>query len=424
MQRMSHYTLHAAGALAALLLSGSMALAQAAPAAPPKILSPVIHPDQTVTFSLFAPDAHAVTLNGTWPMWPGTNDIKMTNDGAGVWSTTVGPLGVQLWAYTFSVDGVKTLDPNNSETQRDGSRYYSLLMIAGPEDALWTFNADEPHGTVMEAWYPSPTLHESWRRMTVYLPPDYFADSTKRYPVLYLLHGGGGDENQWTNLGRAPVIMDNLIDSGKAVPTIVVMPNGNASQIVAQGYGLGPTPSVQQRDARPPAAAPVIGPDGVQRLPANTRMRFPAYPGSFPESLVKDLIPFVESHYRVIADKDHRAIAGLSMGGMQTTQITDNNPGVFGYIGVFSGGVPSRTGDRSQIDPESLAQLQALKDSGVNFYWTGAGIQDMARPGTVALHAELEKLGFKTSYTEIPGTHYWYLWRPFLGDFAPLLFRQ
>ncbi len=416
--------IRASRTLAAAFLFGGVLIAQAVSATPPKLLSPDIHPDHTVTFSLYAPQAHEVTLNGTWPMWPGTSNIKMTKDNpTGVWSVTVGPLGVQLWAYTFSVDGVKALDPNNSETQRDGHLYYSLLMIPGPEDALWTFNPDEPHGTVMQAWYPSPTLHELWRRMYVYLPPGYFADQSRRYPVLYLLHGGGGDEDQWTNLGRAPVIMDNLIDSAQALPMIVVMPNGNANQIVAQGYGLGSTPSEQQRNARP-FPTPVIGPDGVQHFPRNIHFHFPAYPGSFSESLVKDIIPFVDSHYRVIADKDHRAIAGLSMGGMQTTQITDYNPGLFGYIGVFSGGPPSRSGKQSQINLVTVTQLKALKDSGVVFYWTGAGIQDMARPGTVALHKELVKLGFKTSYTEIPGTHYWYLWRPFLGDFAPLLFHN
>jgi hypothetical protein len=160
MQGFRDRTLRAAEALAALALFGSMVFAQAAPAAPPKLLSPDIHPDHTVTLSLYAPQAQVVTLNGTWPMWPGTQDIKMTKDATGVWTTTVGPLDDQLWAYTFSVDGIKTLDPNNSETQRDGGHFYSLLMIPGPDDALWTFNADEPHGTVMQAWYPSPTLHE------------------------------------------------------------------------------------------------------------------------------------------------------------------------------------------------------------------------------------------------------------------------
>lgn len=140
------------------------------------------------------------------------------------------------------------------------------------------------------------------------------------------------------------------------------------------------------------------------------------YAGSYPESLVKDVIPFVESHYRVIADQDHRAIAGLSMGAMQTSVITENNPGVFGYIGAFSGGPP-------QMNDTVEKQLQALKDSGVKLYWTGAGAQDMLRQMTVTLHDELLKLGFKTSYTEIPGYHYWFIWRVFLGDYTPLLFR-
>src|SRR5947207_184567 len=226
--------------------------AAAAPARPPVPRSPEIHADKTVTFRLSAPKATEVTLNGSWE---GASNLPMKKDENGVWSTTIGPLGAQLWGYWYLVDGVKALDPGNGETQRDGSRYDNLLMIPGPESALWDFQ-DVPHGTVQAVWYPSPTLKMERRRMMVYTPPDY-GTGNKRYPVLYLLHGGGGDEDAWLTMGRANIIMDNLIAAGKAKPMIVVMPNGNATQTVSQGYGFGPTPARQsvQAPAPPPVQA-------------------------------------------------------------------------------------------------------------------------------------------------------------------------
>src|SRR5512145_1789762 len=181
------------------LVAASLGAQQAAPPAtppqavrPPVPRSPEIHADRRVTFRLAAPDASVVMLNGTWDN--GSN-IKMAKDENGIWTTTVGPLAPQLWAYSYSVDGVKALDPGNAETQRDGARYDNLLMIAGPEADLWEFK-DVPHGTVQAIWYPSPTLKAAARRMMVYTPPGY-ESGNERYPVLYLLHGGGGDEDAW-----------------------------------------------------------------------------------------------------------------------------------------------------------------------------------------------------------------------------------
>ena len=377
----------------------------------PRLVSPEIHADRTVTFRLSAPKANEVTLNGSWEA---ARDIKMTRDDGGIWSVTVGPLGAQLWGYWYLVDGVKALDPGNGETERDGSRIDNLLMISGPESDLWDFK-DVPHGTIQIVWYPSPTLKQDRRRMVIYTPPGYEASQTP-YPVLYLLHGGGGDEDAWVTMGRANVILDNLIAAGKAKPMIVVMPNGNATQTVSQGYAYGPTPAPQSVQA--PAPPPLQAAAGGGRGGAAPRPPQP-YAGSYPESLVKDVIPFVEKTYRAIANKDNRAIAGLSMGGGHTLTATNNNPGVFGYIGVFSSG--PRTVDEAYEAYEK--QLDAVKAGGVKFYWTGAGTTDMAREGTVNLHSLLEKHGFKTSYKEIPGSHYWFLWRDFLGDFGSILFR-
>jgi enterochelin esterase-like enzyme len=409
-------------ALAVALVSVVAGYAQPDPAAAnrpaaPRIQSPQINPDRTVTFRFYAPKSQEVTLNGSWE---GGTDIKMAKDKDGVWSATIGPMAPQLWGYWFVADGVKALDPSNGETQRDGNRYDNLLMVSGPESALWDFK-DVPHGTVEQVWYASPILKQARRRMYVYLPPDY-KDTTAKYPVLYLLHGGGGDEDAWTTMGRATIILDNLIAAGKAKPMIVVMPNGNATQTVSQGYAYGPTPAPQQvvAPAPPPvqAAQQAAGQQGAR--PAQAGQPAPAaqaYEGSYPHSLVKDVIPFVEKYYRVIANKDNRAIAGLSMGGGHTLTATNNNPLVFGWIAVFS------SGPRGGVDDAMKKALAQMKAGGVHYYWTGAGTTDTARERTVDLEAAVKAAGIKTSYKEIPGRHYWFLWRDFLGDYAQLLFK-
>ena len=386
--------------------------AQAARPAPPK--SPDIHPDRTVTFRLMAPNASEVTLNGSWD---GATNIKMTKDQSGVWSTTIGPFAPQLWGYWYLVDGVRALDPGNAETERDGARYDNLLMISGPESEWWDFK-DVPHGTVQAVWYPSPTLKLASRRMMVYTPPGY-ETGTQKYPVLYLLHGGGGDEDAWLTMGRANIILDNLIAAAKAKPMIVVMPNGNATQTVSQGYGFGPTPARQsvQAPAPPPVQAAAAANGNGRAGAAGGRGGAPQpYAGSYPESLIKDVIPFVEKRFRVQVAKDDRAIAGLSMGGGHTLAATNNNPGVFSYIGVFSSG--PRTPDDT-----FHKQLEAVKAGGVKFYWLGAGTTDMAREGTVMLAELVKQSGFKTSYREIPGRHFWFLWRDFLTQYAQVTFQ-
>jgi enterochelin esterase-like enzyme len=315
-------------ALVTLLAIPGMAQAPQpnAVATSPKLNSPDIASDHTVTFRLYGPKATTVTLNASWH---GATDLSMIKDDAGVWNIIVGPLPPQMYGYWYMVDGVRALDPSNSETERDGSRYNSMLMISGPESAVWDFK-NVPHGTLEQIWYPSPTLGLNQRRMYVYLPPDYLKNTTAKYPVLYLLHGGGGDEDAWTVMGRATVIMDNLIAASKAVPMIVVMPNGNAMQAVSQGFGFGPTPSLTQVNASLP------NPMGQNPHTQCGPRPATAYEGSYPQSIVNDLIPFVEKTYRVIPDKAHRAIAGLSMGRAQTIITTNHNPDLFSYIGAFS----------------------------------------------------------------------------------------
>ena len=239
----------------------------------PRVVSPEILPDKKVTFRLLAPKAGTVVLNGNWDQ--GTN-IAMTKDDQGIWSVTVGPLGEQLWGYSFNVDGLKVMDPGNGEYQRDGQRYDNLLMITGPASDAWTFKPDIPHGTVSAVWYPSTILKQPGRRMYVYTPPGYESSNAK-YPVFYLLHGGGGDEDAWTTMGRANIILDNLIAAGKAKPMIVVMPNGNATQIVSQGYAYGPTPPVRAVVA--PAPPPVQAAQGGSGWARAAPQALPAAPG-------------------------------------------------------------------------------------------------------------------------------------------------
>ncbi len=427
-----------AGTAFVALLSGCMAYSQPpAPAAGagrgaaaqrPRVVSPEILPDNRVTFRLLAPKAGAVVVNGNWDN--GLN-IQMTKDDQGIWSTTVGQMTAQLWGYYFSVDGVKVLDPGNGEYQRDGQNYMNLLMISGPFSDSWEFKPSVPHGAVQAVWYPSEILKEPGRRMYVYTPPDYMT-SNVRYPVLYLLHGGGGDEDAWVNMGRANIIMDNLIAAGKVKPMIVVMPNGNANQMVSQGYAYGPTPrpGAVTAPAPPPVqaaqgglgtgggrgqATPAAGGAGAGRGTGAGRGRAQVYAGSYPQSLVEEIVPFIDRNYRTIPNKDNRAIAGLSMGAGHVVQATNNSPGTFGWIAAWSGG--------GQDTPEFAAALTKIKEAGVHHYYVAAGTTDMALNGSKTLYAVAQKVGLPTSWHDSPGAHYWFIWRVFLGDYSSMLFR-
>lgn len=348
--------------------------------------SPEILSDGRVIFRLLAPKASEVMLNGGWT----GGRVAMSKDDKGIWSVTVGPIPSEFYWYDFIVDGVTSLDPRNKFTMR-GLNIHNILMVPGKESSLYQVN-DVPHGTVAGVWYESPSLKMS-RRMIVYTPPGY-ESSKERYPVLYLLHGGGGDEFEWETAGRMPQILDNLIAQGKAKPMIVVMPNGHAAMRMSAGLGsvAGQTPN---------AAGAVSG--GPRTLG-----------GAFPVSLVKDLIPFVERNYRVVADQEHRAVAGLSMGGGHTMAATTQNPQAFAYIGVFSAGWGSG-------DTERLA---AIKKGGVKLFYVACGTEDrLALESSRRLAKQLEQVGLKATYRETPGGHTWFVWRRYLSEFAPQLFR-
>ena len=354
-----------------------------------------------VKFTLQAPDANEIGVTGEWMQGYGAftfeNGVmkrgpivseKLVKDATGLWTVTLGPLKPNSYGYAYIIDGVMVTDPSNVIVKRDGATLLSVVFIPGKESELIEMK-DVPHGSLNRVWYNSPTLGMN-RRMLVYTPAGY-ETSTEKYPVLYLLHGGSIDEEGWTTMGKAHLILDNLIAQGKAKPMIIVMPNGYANQTAAPGEG------------------PVL-----KNLPAQG-MSF-GY-GAFEKSLVNDIIPFVESAYRVKADKENRAITGLSMGGMHSFNITLNNPDLFSYIGVFSAGVRTPT-------PEIEKQLVTLKAANPKLYWVGCGVADLlAYPGTKNLLELLNKNGFKPVYRESEGAHTWFTWRVYLPEFAVLLFK-
>ena len=380
-----------------LSLISILAIAQPAPTRS----SMEVLEDNRVKFTLYAPEAHAIGVTGEW--MPGYGSFTVENgvfkrgpivseqlvkDDTGLWTVTLGPLKPNSYGYAYIVDGVMVTDPSNVIVKRDGATLLSVVFIPGKESELIEMK-DVPHGSLNRVWYNSPTLSMN-RRMLVYTPPGY-ETSNEKYPVLYLLHGGSIDEEGWTTMGKAHLIMDNLIAQGKAKPMIIVMPNGYANQTAAPGEG------------------PVL-----KNLPAQG-MSF-SY-GAFEKSLVNDIIPFIESVYRVKADKENRAITGLSMGGMHSFNTSLNNPDLFSYIGVFSAGVRTPS-------PEIEQQLKTLRASNPKLYWVGCGLADqLAYPGTKTLIELLNKTGFTPVYRESEGAHTWFTWRVYLPEFAVLLFK-
>ncbi|MBN2813114.1 MAG: esterase [Bacteroidales bacterium] len=366
---------------------------------PAIIVSPEVLKDQKVTFRLMAPEATVVNISGEWmPGW-GASAPMVKND-TGLWTITVGPLKSELYGYTFSIDGVRAIDPNNVQVRRDGTRYESFFIVPGKESELYIQQENIPHGTLIKQWYKSEVLGVQ-RRLYVYTPAGYESNEEK-YPVFYLLHGAGGDEDAWTTMGRTVQIMDNLIAQGKAKPMIVVMTNGNANQAGAQNDI--PLNSSSQ-------------PTGMAD--------YMKYRGKFEEHLVKDVIPFIEKNYRTYSDKANRAIAGLSMGGGHTQTITNDNPGLFDYIGVFSMGIMNfgpQQADAAKLEQERDVKIEALKNSGYKLYWIGCGVDDFVFQGVVKLRETLDKHNFNYTYRESTGGHTWANWRIYLSEFAPLLF--
>jgi len=348
-----------------------------------QIVSPEIKGD-SVTFRLSANYATVVNLYGNW-MANYTDVVPLKKGNDGVWEVTIAAPEPEIYTYNFIVDGVSVNDPRNYMVQRDGTRYLNMLLVPGERSA--NYNETLAHrGTVSYRWYDSNILGIN-RRVTVYTPYGY-ENSKQKYPVLYLLHGAGGDEEAWSSMGRTAQIMDNLIEQGKAVPMIVVMPNGNPGQQAAGTMGL----PVKNYDYRAPENANI-----------------------YVRSLVEELVPFIEKEYRAIPKKASRAIAGLSMGGGHTFAATTLYPDKFDYICPLSAG----TRESDTLDQ----QLQGIKKAGYKLYWIGCGTADFAYPNNQVLDKALTRNGMPHTFFESTGGHEWKNWRLYLNTFAPLLFK-
>ncbi|MCH5237363.1 MAG: esterase [Muribaculaceae bacterium] len=373
-----------------------------------QIVSPEINPDNTVTFRLFAPNAKKVQVTGDFlPMQkkqvPGLGEVEepgvadLTKDDNGVWSfTTPSPLSPELYGYSFLVDGLKMMDPSNVYMIRDVATVTNVFLIDGEGSRAHYYKVnDVPHGSVSRVWYDSPGLGKK-RRMTIYTPPGY-EDSKDSYPVFYLLHGAGGDEEAWIALGRTAQILDNLIAEGKAEPMIVVMTNGNAVQSAAPGESAEGF-TVPKMDV--------------------SRMNRGEFEASFP-----DVVNYVDTHYRTKADKHHRAIAGLSMGGFHSLHISKQYPDLFDYIGLFSAAIFPPQGAQSSVYEDMTGKLRNQFEMKPELYWIAIGDKDFLYEDNVKFRKLLDKNGFPYVYYESPDGHIWKNWRIYLTEFVPMLFK-
>ncbi|MES2569673.1 MAG: alpha/beta hydrolase-fold protein [Verrucomicrobiota bacterium] len=360
-----------------------LASAQTTPTAPPPrpgpTLSPEIQADRHVIFRLKAPEGREVTVSGQG--FEGR--VPMTRDAAsGEWSATVGPVEAGVWEYSFNVDGVEMIDPSNPAIKPQRQPKTSILQVPGNPPLAWDFQ-DVPHGTVHEHSFQGKAAG-AIRRFHVYTPPGYERDTASKFPVLYLVHGFGDNDASWSAHGKANWILDNLIAKGNAKPMIVVMPDGHP-------------------------VAPGNGPRGEYGK-ANSV--------AFEKELTQEILPMVESTYRVRADAQGRALAGLSMGGGHSLHTGLRHADQFSVIGAFSAGVPSQ-----ESLNEVLGDTARLNEK-LRLLWIACGKTDFLLERNRQLTAQLTEKGVKHTWVETEGGHTWPVWRDYLTRFAPLLFTE
>ncbi len=362
----------------------------------PTVNSPEVLPDGRVTFRILAPNADSVGLQAGDIAGLERSGPQFTKGENGVWAATIGPVNPGAYRYTFMVDGVSVVDPRNPSVSESNNNAWSMVYIPG---AAFMEAARIPHGAVASIHYYSTVLGRH-RRMHVYTPPGYETGSTK-FPVFYLLHGAMDCDDSWSSVGRAGFILDNLIAAKKARPMIVVMPAGHTSASFSMGGGIG------------------------------------SMVDEFSQEFAKDILPYVESHYRVLTERRNRAIAGLSMGGMQTLNISMTDLGKFAYIGVFSSGIfgaaPGKPAPGAPAAPaaqgpgweeQHLAMLDnAELKKGLKLLWFATGVEDFLLNTTKSSIEMLQKHGFSPVYKETGGGHTWINWREYLNEFAPQLFQ-
>jgi enterochelin esterase family protein len=384
-------TLAMPGIVSLLIAGGITGQAQQRAATPNDTLkSPEVLSDGRVVFRIYAPKASAVTLAGDW-IERGAPPLSLTKDEKGVWSGTAGPLSADIYSYSFSVDGVRTLDPKNTWLKPGINPPDTQFEVHGAAIAFADV-LDVPHGETREVWYRSNSAGQQ-RRMHIYTPPGYSTGS-QAYPVLYLLHGGGDDDSGWTAVGRLNFMLDNLVAQGKAKPMIVVMPDGFVRNAAGE-------------------------------LPPSADRLIPAKAGPpLEKDLLNDIIPLVEKNYRVAAGSRNRALAGLAVGGDQALWIAPLHPEWFAYVAVFSGGiVPERDPD---FEKRNAAFLNNPEKSNalIKAFWIVYGSTD-ANPASVKnLGAVLDKYGIHHQLRESPGGHTWINWRRWLLEILPLLFQS
>ncbi len=336
----------------------------------PAVLSPEVHPDRTVTFRVQAPKASDVTLTGDWL----ASAEKLTKDDKGIWSVTLGPLEPGLAIYSFTIDGLAMADPVNSRIKLRARGSGSLVDVPGTGEELWV-PRDVPHGTVDINWHKSNVLNGQSREFRVYTPPGYDQNPNQRYPVLYLLHGNNDTQAGWVDVGRANMILDNLIADKKAVPMIVVMPFGHATN--------------------------------------NTG------PFDFERYLLEDVIPAAEKSYRIISDRDHRAIVGYSMGGGQALTIGLGHLDQFSHVGAFSAAV---FGDLEGRFKPLLDDADGT-NAKLKLLWLGCGRQDSVFARVQTLSDNLTSHKIRHTWLPTEGRHHYTVWRKYLIEVAPLLFQ-
>ncbi len=360
------------------------------------VKSPELTKD-SITFRFVAPKAVKVEVSASWL---GYNPAKlpMTEGKNGVWSVRIPKPAPELYTYTFVVDGINMLDPSNVMVQRDGSRYMNAFLVTG--DYADAYAPCSKPGNVEHVWYYSAE-NDMTRRMYVYTPAGYDRNNRNvKYPVLYLLHGGGGDEDAWSTLGRTAEILDNLIATGKAKPMIVVMPNGNPNQYAAQTLGI----------------------------PVKTEVK--KYASNFDNysSLVADILPFVEKNYNVIKNRKGRAVAGLSMGGGQSFFIAFRNVNVFANVGIFSSGlIGSAAIGGAPFDAEALfpgMYTAPAKYNKFDVIYLACGEEDGRIDGMKDFCQKLNEHGYKgVIWEQYPGAHEWKVWRRNLASFVQQIFK-
>jgi enterochelin esterase-like enzyme len=361
-----------------------LVLAGLSTAQTPRLVSPEVLPDRRVIVRVYAPQAREVRI----VFERGGNSLSKHEDG--VWEATIGPLDPGSYRYGFAVDGASVTDPNNVETERMQVMTRSILHVPG---AAFMDTENVPHGVISVVTYYSTVL-KTFRRFHIYTPPGYEANQRK-YPVLYLLHGANESDQSWSTVGRAGFILDNLIADRAAVPMIVVMPNGHVDQ----------TP-----------------PNVAWGAPTSSPLQLKSELVDFPKEFATEIIPYVDSHYRTITDRPHRAIAGLSMGGTQALNLAFADLERFSAVGIFSSGI--LVGSVLDWEQDHLAVLDrpALKND-LKMVWFKTGSEDPFIGTTKATVEMLKRHGFSVAFDESTGGHSWVNWRNYLHEFAAQLFR-